>query len=211
MVVHNVGEVIGRKFVGAFPEHFVVQGVCIHFHVAADKVVHLHNAVQGHFEADGPVRGGFQEAFYLLLRQRERVTQASPAGGVVHERFLGGLCSGAAGVQFLCRVKGVIGPAGSDELLCILPINGPALALAVRSVRMLGGGGFYHLAVLIYTLVRDNAAPVKCFNDILFRPGHKAVGIRILNADDEITALLLGIKVIVQCRTYTAHVQRAGG
>ena len=76
---------------------------------------------------------------------------------------------------------------------------------------MLGGGGFYHLAVLIHALVRDNSAPVKCFNDILFRPGHKAVGVRILNADDEITALLLGIKVIVQCRTYTAHVQRAGG
>ena len=36
VVVHDVCEVVGGEFIGPFPEDFVVEGVSVHFHVAAD-------------------------------------------------------------------------------------------------------------------------------------------------------------------------------
>ena len=45
MVVHDVGQVVGRQFVGAFPEHLVVERIAVDFDVAADQVVHRHDPV----------------------------------------------------------------------------------------------------------------------------------------------------------------------
>ena len=211
VVIYDIGQVVGGELIGPLPEHFVVQGVGVHFHVPADKVVHLHDAVQGHLEADGPVRGGFQQAFHFLLRQGEGVAQAAPGGGIVHEGVFRGFGFGTTGIQFLGAVEGIIGPAGHHQLFCILPINGPALALPIRGVRMLFGSGFHHFSVLVHTLVRDDAAPVQGFDDVLFGAGHETMGVRVLDADNEITAFLLGIQIIIQSRTNTAHVKRTGG
>ena len=211
VVVHDVGQVVGGQFIGPFPQHFVVQGVGVHFHVAADEVVHLDDAVFRHLEANGPVRGLFQQALDFGLGQSEGIAQFLAGGGVVHEGVALGLGGGAALIEVVCAVKGVIGPAGGHQLLGILPIDGAALALAVRRVRMLLTGYFHHLAVLVYAFVGNDPAPAQGFDDVGFGPRHKTVGVGVLDADDEISAFLLGIQVVIQCRTHTAHMQRASG
>ena len=211
MVVHDIGKVIGGEFIGPFPEHFVVQGVRVHLHVAADQVFHFHDTAQRHLEADGPVGGGFQKPLHFFRAQAERIAETAPRGGIVHERLFGSLGGGAAAVQLFGRIKGVVRPSGSHQLLCILAVDGAPLALPVRSVRMTGRCRFHHLSVLVHALVGDDAAPAQGFYDILLRSGDKTVGIRIFDAEDEVSSFLFGIEVIIQGRAHAAHVERAGG
>ena len=210
VVVHYVGEVVGGELIGPFPQHLVVQGVRIHFHVAADEVFHLHDAVVGHLEADGPVRGGFQQALHLLLREGEGVAKFLPGGGVVHKGLSGGLGGGAALVKLFGAVESVIGPAVCHKLLGILPIDGPSLALAVGSVGVFLIGHLHYFAVFVHALVGNDSAPAEGFDDILFRSRHKTVGVCILYPDDEISSFLLGVQVVIQSRTHAAHMQRPG-
>ena len=179
--------------------------------MTANEVVHLDHAVHGHLEADGPVRGAFQKPFHFLLRKSEGVAQARAGSGVVHERLSGGLGGSALLSKFIGRIKRVIGPAGSHQLFRVLAVDGTALALAVRGMRMLGRCLLHHFAIPVHTLVRDDAAPVQGLDDVLLCAGHKAVGVRVFDTDDEVSSLLLGIEVIIQGRTYTAHVKRSGG
>ena len=211
VVVHYVGEVVGGELIGPLPEHFVVQGVGVHFHVAANEVVHFYHAVYGHFEADGPVGGAIKEPLDFLFRQRKGIAQTAAGGGVVHEGFLAGFGLLAPGIQLFGRVKGIVCPAALYQLLCILPINGATLALPIRRMGMSFTRLLHHFPVLVHAFVRNNTAPRKCLNDILFRSRHKAMGVRVLDTDDEVSTFLLGIEVVVQGRTHAAHMERAGG
>ena len=165
--------------------------------MAADEIVHLYHPVQGHLEANGPVGGFGEQALDFIGREREGVPEAAAAGGIVHEGLAFGFGLGAARIQVLGAVKRVVGPAGGHQLLCILPVDGPSLALAVRGMRMALRGHFHHLSVLIHAFVGDDAAPVQGLDDILLCTGYEAVGVGILDADNEITALLLGIQVVI--------------
>ena len=210
VVVHYVGEVVGGQLIGTLPEDFVVQGVRVYFHVATDEIVHCHDSAGGNFEADGPVRGGFQEVFYLGLRKGQRIAQAATGGGVVHEGLALGFRIGTTGVELIGTVKRIICPAVPDKLLRVFAVDGPALTLAVRGVGVFGRCLFHNLAVF-HTLVRDDAAPVQRLQDILLRSRDKTVGVGILYADDEISALLLGIQIVVKGCAYAAHMKRTGG
>ena len=54
VVVDNVGEVICRQAVMAFPEDLVVQYRCVYFDVPPYEVVHAYRPVFGHLEPDSP-------------------------------------------------------------------------------------------------------------------------------------------------------------
>ena len=58
--------------------------------------------------------------------------------------------------------------------------------------------------------VGDDPAPSQRFDDVLLRTRDEPVGIGIFDADDEITAFLLGVQVVIQCRPDAAHVQGTG-
>ena len=178
--------------------------------VAADEVVHLHHPVLGHLEADGPARRFRQQVLDLARGKGEGVAQGHARHGIVGEGLafrLGGL---AAGVQFLGRIERVVGPPGLDQLVGEVPVQGTPLALAVGRVRMLRGRGLHDLAVGIHALVGDDAAPAQRFDDVLLRARDEPVGVGILDPEDEITSVLLGIQVVIQGRADAAHVERTG-
>ena len=210
MVVHDVGEVVGRELVGPLPEHLVVQGVGIDGDVAADEVVHLHDAVLRHLEADGPVRGFRQQVLHLARGKGEGVAEGHARHRVVGEGLTLGLGGLAAGVQFLRRIERVVGPSGFHELVGVLPVDGTPLALAVGRMGMLRRGVLHHLAVGIHTLVGDDAAPTQGFDDVFLRARDEPVGVGIFDPEDEISSVLLGIQVVVQGRPDAAHVERTG-
>ena len=96
VVVHDVGEVVGREFVGPLPEDLVVQRGGVDLDVAADQVVHLHDAPFGHQEADGPVGALRQQALHLLFGEGQRVAQGPAGEVVVDEGLAAGFGLGAA-------------------------------------------------------------------------------------------------------------------
>ena len=178
--------------------------------MSADQVVHGHHPVLRHLEAHGPVAGLGEQPCHLVGRQGEGVAQALAGLVVVDEGLALAFGLGAPCVQLLGGVEGVVGPARLNQLLGVLAVDAAPLALAIWCVRMALARRFYHLAVLIHSLVGDDAAPVQGFDNVLFRSRHEAMGVGILDTDDEVTSVLLGIKVIVKCGAHPSHMKRSG-
>ena len=210
VVVHNVCKVVGRKLVGSFPKHLVVEGGAVDLDVSSDEVIHLHYAVYRHLEAYGPVIPGLQQSPDFLFRKAEGVLQGSPGGVVVDEGLACGLSLGAGLLQLLGCVEGIVGVARSHQLLGILAVYVPALALPVRSVRVLFGRGLHHLSVFVHALVRNDAAPLQGLDDIFLRSRDEAVGVGVFDAYDEVSTSLLCEEVVVKCRPDSSHMQRSG-
>ena len=111
VVVHDIGEVVSRQFVGSLPEHLVVESVGIHLDMSADKVVHLDDGILGHLEADGPVRCLLQQSLCLLLAEGEGIAELLAGLLVVDEGLAGCLCSRTLCVKLLRAVESVVGVA----------------------------------------------------------------------------------------------------
>ena len=201
---------VGRELVGPLPEDLVVQGRGIHFDVAADQVVHPDDASFGHPEADRPVGTLREQALHLALRQGERVAQGAAGGMAVDEGLTARLGLGAFLLQLLGRVESVVGVAGGDELLGVFPVDDAPLALAVGGVGMGIGRLFDDFPLRVHPFVGVDAAPAQRLDDILLGPGHEAVGVRVLDAEDEGPAVLLGVEVVVEGGAHAAHMQRSG-
>ena len=210
VIVHDVGEVVGRKLVGSLPEHLVVQGVGVHLDMSTDQVVHLHDSVGRHLEAYGPVGSLLKQPLDLILREGQRVAHRHPCHLIVDECLAGGLSLSAGLFQSLGGVESIVGVAVLDQLLGVLAIYSAPLTLTVRSVRMALGSGLDNLAVLIHTFVRNDSAPIQGLDDIFLSPRHEPVGVGILDPDDEISSALLGVEVVIKSRADSAHMQRAG-
>ena len=101
VVVHDVGQMVGRQFVCSLPQDLVVESVGVHLDVASDQVIHLDNRVGRHLEADSPVGSLLQKPPYLILRKGQRVAHPHPCHLVVDEGLAGGLCLGAGLLQSL--------------------------------------------------------------------------------------------------------------
>ena len=194
MIVHDVGQVIGRKLVGGFPEDFVVQGVCLNFHISADEVVHLYGLAFRNLEADGPGVCCLDEFLYLVCREGKGVFQSLSALVVVDECLLVSLSFSPELGEFFCGVKGIVGIAVFHELLGILAVERLALTLAIWGVRVLfaffRSDSICNLFVCRYvfsvaafnnldSLVRNYAAPGQRFQDVFFSSGNKSLRIRI--------------------------------
>ena len=209
MVIHDVCKVIGREFIRPFPQDLVVQCISIHLDMASDEVVHLHDSVFRHLETDGPAVCRLQQLLHLVFRQCQRVPQFQAGLLVVDESVACSLCLSPFRIQFLSRVESIVSIAVLDKLVSELPVDAFPLGLAVWRVRMSLGWSLHHIAVLVHSFVGFYSAPVKCFNDILFRTWHEPVGIRILYSYDKVAAVLLGEKIVVQCCPDSSHVQRS--
>ena len=101
------------------------------------------------------------------------------------------------GLQFLRGVEGYISLARIEQLLDILLIDITALALAVRAF----------VATKRDTLIKLDAQPTERLNDILLGSRHKTVGVGVFNAENQVAAMLLGKKIIIQCGAYATNMQ----
>ena len=109
---------------------------------------------------------------------------------VLFDRFLGQV-SAFAGVDRRF-------PFG-QELFRIFLINAQAFSLAVRAIG----------AADVDAFIPGDAQPFQGFLDVFFRFRRRTLAVRIFDADDELTVVVLGNEVVEQCRTGTADVERA--
>ena len=136
VVIYNVCEVICREFVGSFPENFVIQGVSVYLDVSTDEVIHLHDGVYRHLEADGPAVCGLQQFLYLVFRQGEGVAELHSGFLVIDKCFSCSLCLSAFRFEFFCCIECIISITVLYELVCIFAINAFSLRLTIWSMRM---------------------------------------------------------------------------
>ena len=90
MVIHDVGQVIGGKLVGSFPQDLIIESVGVDLDMTPYEVVHLHDVVFRHLEADCPIGGFLEETLCLFLGKSEGVAELLPCGLVVDEGLSGG-------------------------------------------------------------------------------------------------------------------------
>ncbi len=209
VVIDYVREMVGRKLVSPFPEHLVVERAGIDLHVSADEVVHLHDPVLRHLEADGPVRPLLQKPPDFVRREAQGIAQGQARAVVVDESLLAGLHLRAYLRKFLGGVESVVGVALFDQFLGIFTVDSASLALPVRRVRMLFGSDLDNLAVLVHALVRNDSAPVEGFDDVGLRPRNEPLRVRVLNPDDEISAVLFGVQIVIERCPDSSHMERA--
>ena len=62
-----------------------------------------------------------------------------------------------------------------------------------------------------HALVNAYAQPCESLVDIIFRSGHKALRVGILDTENHLAAIAAGKKVVIESGTDTAYVQRACG
>ena len=123
MVIHNVCQVICRKFVSPLPEHLVIQGISIYLDVTADEVVHFHDRIVRHLEADGPAVCGLQQFLYLILRESKGIAKLHPCFLIVNKSLSGSLGLSAFRVKFLSRIEGIVCVTILDKLVSELAVN----------------------------------------------------------------------------------------
>ena len=200
-VVHHVGQVVGGHAV-SLEEDFVVQVQGVDAYPAADAVLEFDFFVAGQFDPNDVGISGSQTTLHFLGGKGEAVFHGRAGDAVV---LPVGIAAGFGalpnGLQFFGGIKGVVGMARSQQLVCVLAVHGFALRLAVRGV-----GTAYALA-----FVGRDAAPCEGFQNVFFRAGHVAGLVRVFNAQEKLPSVLLGKEVVVEGRTNASHVERAGG
>ena len=202
MVVHDVGQVVGRHAVGLV-QHLVVQLAQPEGDVAPDHVVHRDFPFGRDLEPHHVMLPGVGEALlHLFGRKGERVVQPFPRGGIVSEYFFLGFGSLAKGVELLRGVESVIRMTAAHQLFGIFAVHGLAFALTVGSVGA---------AEPVRAFVGHQSAPKQRFDDVVLRPGNIPVLVGVLDAQQEVPAGMLGEKIVVKRCTHPAHVQGAGG
>lgn len=99
--------------------------------------------------------------------------------------------------QFLGRVKSQVSLSVIEQLLYILFIDLASLTLTVGAVVATEG----------HSLIKLDAEPFERLDDIVFCPRHKPVAVGVLDAKNEIAAVLACKQIIVECRADTANMQ----
>ena len=197
MVIHDIRQVVCRKFVGLFPEHLVVQGVCVHFNVTSYQIVHFHHTVVRHPETDGPVVAGFQQRSPFAFRHRNGVSERISCDMVVDEGLAFGFHFRPFRGKLFRSVESIVGISLFYQFFSIFPVNPPPLRLPVRCMRMSFGRCFHHIARSVHTFIRNYAAPVQGLYDIFLRSRYESVGIGVFNPYYEVSAVLTGVQIVV--------------
>ena len=210
VVIHDVGQVICRQLIRAFPKDFVVQSIGVDFNMPADQVVHRHHGVLGHLETDGPVGGLTKQPCGLLFAQCQGIAQRKAGLLVIGESLSARLRCTAYSLELLRGVECVICISVRDQLLGILAVDAAPLALPVGRVRMALRRRLYDAAVGVHSLVGSDPAPFQCLDDVFLGSGYEAVGVGILDAEDEVSSALFCKQVVVERRADPAHMQGAG-
>ena len=127
MVIHDVGKVVGGKFICPFPKHLVVKRVGIDLYVPSDEVVHLHDPVFGHFEPDGPVCMRIQQRPPFAFRHGKGVTQGFSCDMIVYEGLFLRLHFRPFGCELLCCVERIVCEPLFYQVLGVFPVYTSAL------------------------------------------------------------------------------------
>ena len=197
VVVDDVGQVVGGQSVGALEEHFVVEYRRVDGHHAADDVVDLHFATRLYLEPHHVLMAAGYELLYLLGTEGERVAHLCACRCVVLE-VLGLL---AFLVKFLGGVECYVGLSFAEQLVYILAIYVTSFALAVWAV----------VASEAHTFVELDAQPSETLYDIVFGSGHKACGVGVFDAENEVATVLACKQIVVEGGAYAAYMKWSGG
>ena len=106
----------------------------------------------------------------------------------------------AVALQFFGCVKSVISMSLANQTLCILTVNGFALALAVRCIMSASNGAF----------IGGKSAPLKAFQYVFFSAFYITALIGIFNTKNKISFMFFGEKIIEQHSTHTTQVKATG-
>ncbi len=194
VVVYDVGEVV-RGVAVALEQHLVVHQVVVDADLAAQQVGDGGLALARHRQADhvrlprgaAPRRlGGRERAAVAVVAERVRDLLPSL---LLAQRF-----EALPGAE--ARVRGAAG----DELLGVVAVDREALALAVRPVR----------AADVRPLVPRKAQPAQRLEDHALGGRVRALAVGVLDAQDELPAVLLRPGVVEQRHVRRADVRVAG-
>ena len=176
MVINDVCQVIGRQAVRGFKEHFVVKDVRADNYLAANQVVHYDVLIR--FNEEPYYEWLAAERTLFPIRASQRIVHHTARRGIVLEvGYLFAFC-----LKLLGRIEGYVCQMIIEQILNILPIDIPALALTVGAVLAdlfnlyLAGLG---VTLCAQTFVNLYAQPVQGFQDILLRSGHETCGVGI--------------------------------
>ena len=149
--------------------------------------------VVGHAEADDRAFARVDPAPRLLPRE-------TAAGAGVLRRAAGGERRLPLGVELLRRAEAVIGVIAGEQLVGVRRVEVQPLRLAVRAVR----------AVDVGALVPVEPEPAKILEDADLRLARRALGVGVLDAQDERAVLAVCQQPVEQRRARVADVQLAG-
>ena len=186
MVIDDVGQVVGRHTV-ALEQDLVVQGVGLHFHLAANQVVHDDFAVFRNHETHRVRRAVGHQFFDFFFTHCQAVAQVFARLAIVDESLLVGFGLLAVLVEFLGGVEGDVGAAFGQEFVAVLLVKVFAVALLVGAV----------FAAHIVAFVELDAAPIQGLHDVFLGSWHEARLVGVLNAENHFSAVLFGKQVVI--------------
>ena len=143
MVVDDIGQVVGRQFVGTLVKHLIIEDITLDNHLTTDHVVYMHLLTGCYHEAHHILLSVGNQFIHLFLRQCQGVAHHTTGMGIVLEI----LDLGTLSLQFLGGIESDIRLTISQQLVYIFLIDMSALTLSVRTI----------LAAEGYTLVEFNA------------------------------------------------------
>ena len=181
MVVDDVGKIVGRHAV-PLDEDLILERVVADGDVAVNHIVEGRRAAERHLLADDKRLALREVLVDDFLRQIAAGAVVADKALVVFRRLL--MC-------FAGIAEAAIGEAVVDELLRIFGIDVHALALDVGAA----------VAADVRAFVRNDVGRVKRAVDEVDSIGHEARAVGILNAQDEVPLLGLGVKIGVERRS----------
>jgi hypothetical protein len=193
VVVHHVGQVVGRETVG-FQQHLVVDLAPVEGDGPAEFVGDGDVASVRHGQADHVLLTGGPSGRSLLGRDAAAQT-------VVAELELLGLLVRAELLEALAGAEARVGVAGGHQLLDMLAVDLRPLALAIRPLG----------TALVGALVPLQAQPSQGLVDHLLGLDVGPLAVCVLDAQHEAAAVLLGQGVVEQGHVGGADVRIARG
>ena len=190
MVVHDVGQMIGRQIVCRLIQHLVIDNTGVNGHIATDDVIHVHILAGRHLKTHDILSPGGQQSIHLLLAHGQGVTHGHTRGGIVLEI----LDFSTFGIELLRSVESQIGVPLVQQLLHIATVNVATLRLTVGTL----------VATETYAFIKFYAQPFERFDNVFLCTGNKTPRVGIFNAENQIAAMLTGKKIIVQRGTDTS-------
>ena len=191
MVIHDVGKMISRKFVGTLVEHLVIKDITLHTHLPTYEVVYKYLLAWLYAKTNHILLSVGNEAVHLLLGEGERIAHLQARAGIILEIR----CGIAGRLQLLRSVKGYVSLAILKQLVNILLIDSTTLTLAIRSL----------VATETHTLVKGDAEPTERLKDILFSSRNKTIGVGILYAKNKFAAMLTSKKIVEEGCTHSPY------
>ncbi len=193
VVIDYVGKVVSGHAI-LLDKHHVVQGVIGEGHVTENQIVVAGFPFRRRILANHIGDSCIQLCLNFFLAHVQAVL-------VVLEHFSPLFGFGAAFIQLFLGAEAVIGVAGCHQLLGIGQVQGLPLGLDIGTAGAANVGAF----------VPVHAAALQGFINDFGCAFHKAFLIRILNAEDELTAHLPGKEIIIQGSPQSAQVHKARG